>query len=696
MLTKITNKIPYIITGSVPASFEIPFRYFEKSEIKVLWSLDQTARPGIAPIVLNEGVDYNLTEPGETGILTRVGTWDTDGIKLTVYREVELKQKVDLRNGDKYDADKIENMGDYIMAAVQQVHENISRTVRIPITDDFNTDLMFPTQEERAGHGIAFDVTGKKIIGSDRDLIACTPFIETLCDDETAGEARKTLDIEGLSGILAEDVSAGGAVSLTESGWKKCLRKQYTRSEIVSGTGAADFSSGGKWGDKFIFVCSDNNYTGQGMIRIGHVADDYSIAYDCPMTLFSAASHDIDYKSACGIDDDHFAVFFKDNTDSLFYVRVGHLDSGSIVWDTAILDTAMYAYLSNLNNLKIKSIDPANSRFIIMAKNPSSTAVYSNVVRIGYLSGSSIVWDTVVTGVGKASAYTKFWDFTPLGTSDFAIFVSSYDGTLYNNEIYWYSFSGATITLVKSDNLGPFSLPNTSSLFYYQDISCDKISDSKAIVIYRVQTDTTTAGAILDDTAIIVIIDFNDIGNATSASITTTQIGPMYKDFVIFGSSVGIYIGYNDANKVGITIEDRPTKSMNTIIFELNGYELSPISTPIQNQDSVSDYPFDGVSCWVAEDKYVVIYRANPGNYAYARCIRVNDFNGVALEEKSTPEVCKIKYSGLLTGLSSLVIGKKYKINWDTGALEEYSGDGEFLPHVVGKAVSTTELLIGG
>ena len=684
MLSEITNKIPYPIVGSVPASFEIPFRYFEKSEIKVLWSLDQTARPGVAPIVLNEGDDYELSEPDETGILTRVGTWDTAGIKLTVYREVELKQKVDLRNGDKYDADKVENMGDYIMAAVQQVKENISRTVRIPITDDSDIDLVYPPQEERAGHSTSFDATGKNMIVSDRDLIGCTPFMETLCDDPDAATARETLGItEGeLTGTLAEDVSAGDAVSLTENGWEKCKRTIGSPETIDSGTNATDRLKSFKWGNKFISLFSSDDASGQGELRIGHVDSTYGIVFDCAVTLFSTAAHNVSHRVAFEINDTYFGVYYHDSTDGIDYVRIGHLSGGAVVWDTAVTDAGIRTYDSYMSYLQACGLDPATNSFVVcMGQTANTTGYYPCAVRVGHLSGSSVVWDTVATGAGTLgramlNEETEF-AMERLNYSEFILTVAYKDASA-NNRIsaYLYSVSSSTLTEESSHLLAEES----GSTFIADQIGLCRLSDDSMFVYFK-----GVYSSEINFRSYMYVLNRVTINSGLRIILQTLP----YEDYVF-----NLTLSQIAVNKdTGIIVLAAWFGSDMTLLFYKTDFEsyVQRLSKPY-----VVGYYYDVGIISTGKDSFVVPYRERDASASYVIPIRFNEPIAISKETKSVGENCNIKYSGKLSGLTALEAGSDYVINWDTAALEKYSYDATFLPQKIGKAISATELLIGG
>lgn len=157
MLPVDKRKKQYDISGSVPATFEIDFPYWAKSQIGAIL----TTPDGDVP--LTQDVDYSLSDPGDTGTLTRIGTWDATATRLTIYRDLDIIQTIlDLTNGGELDADALELALDEVVAMIQQVREELDRVVRFPITEAESSPDM-PSAEERALNFLAFDVDGSPI-----------------------------------------------------------------------------------------------------------------------------------------------------------------------------------------------------------------------------------------------------------------------------------------------------------------------------------------------------------------------------------------------------------------------------------------------------------------------------------------------------------------------------------------------------
>lgn len=170
MITNTINVVRYLVSGT---SYAITYGYWDKDEIKVyLTKADNTLQE------LELDTDYTLTTAnGTSGTLTKVSDWGT-ATKITILREVEITQKKDLVNGQTIDAESIEDALDHAIAAIQQIQEENSRSLKTAV-DEEGLDIVFPNTEARKGTGsgtvICFDSTGKTIVlrdlaGFDKDV----------------------------------------------------------------------------------------------------------------------------------------------------------------------------------------------------------------------------------------------------------------------------------------------------------------------------------------------------------------------------------------------------------------------------------------------------------------------------------------------------------------------------------------------
>lgn len=170
MLTDQVSKYVYDITGittPIATGYEIPFTIFQASDVVVSignengsvtaitegWSVSMAeTAAGVNKVVFDEG--YAFPEGSTT---------------LTLSRDVPAEQDVDLRNGDRMDAEVIEESLDKMTAMIQQLNETTGRSFKLPISEDPD-DLTFPSVDARKNKMIGFDETGYGIkLGNNPD-----------------------------------------------------------------------------------------------------------------------------------------------------------------------------------------------------------------------------------------------------------------------------------------------------------------------------------------------------------------------------------------------------------------------------------------------------------------------------------------------------------------------------------------------
>lgn len=151
-----------------------------------------------AYVVVTTGTTYPVTTPASI---------------ITITRWPELTQSSKYKYASRISLTQLETDLDRIIFCLHRLNGEINRSFRAPITDG-DIDLVLPNREDRASHGIAFDATGDNVIPSDSTVANCTPFIETLIDDEDAETARGTLGVYSKDEI---DVNVDQGVKKTDT-----------------------------------------------------------------------------------------------------------------------------------------------------------------------------------------------------------------------------------------------------------------------------------------------------------------------------------------------------------------------------------------------------------------------------------------------------------------------------------------------
>ena len=186
MLTNLDNVVRYTVSGN---TYAITYPYWSTEEIKAYITLSDGTVSG-----LTYGTDFTVTAPnGVNGTLTKVSAW-TDAEKLTIVREVELTQEIDLINGEKIDGEQLETGLDLKTAGLQQLNEKFTRSVMTSI-DETGDNMVIPNSTARKGTGdgtlLGFDGTGGNIVL--RDLKQFDADVTNTATNASAASASATL-----------------------------------------------------------------------------------------------------------------------------------------------------------------------------------------------------------------------------------------------------------------------------------------------------------------------------------------------------------------------------------------------------------------------------------------------------------------------------------------------------------------------
>lgn len=202
MVTTETNVVRYDFTSSVKDyRFSFPFQH--RSEISVI-ATDSSD----ADSILKENQDYTVSFPGEAGVVSLLGdisskTWK----KITIVRDMQMTQTADLENNQKMDADVIEAALDRLAMQVQQIAEETSRTLKLPVTEaPGSTSLPHKTDRKGKVIGFADDGVTPKLYGNPDDALAAA---------EEANEKSEAL-LEEASTLKQAVVDAQTAAELAQ------------------------------------------------------------------------------------------------------------------------------------------------------------------------------------------------------------------------------------------------------------------------------------------------------------------------------------------------------------------------------------------------------------------------------------------------------------------------------------------------
>ncbi len=198
----VSPRIQYVANGA-QAQFTYPFPIFAAADMEVY--LD-AAKQGTGFTVVGAGASAG-------GSVTFAAA-PASGVVVTLRRQIAIKRTSDFQESGEFRARAINDELDYQTAALQQVSDDVARSVRLSPTDAA-ADLTLPDKAARAGRFLACDADGKIIGAAGPANVPVSEFAATLLDDADAGAARTTL---GLGTAAVKNAAAGSGHLLPANG----------------------------------------------------------------------------------------------------------------------------------------------------------------------------------------------------------------------------------------------------------------------------------------------------------------------------------------------------------------------------------------------------------------------------------------------------------------------------------------------
>ena len=215
MLSSTTSKITYDITGvttPIATGYEIPFRIFDSGDVVVTISVSGTE----TAVETGWTVEVPSSDTGVYKIVFNQGyTFPEGATKLTISRDVPIEQDVDLRNGDAFDGEVLEEMFDRQTAVSQQIAEEANRALKFPISETPDGSTL-PEASQRQKKVIGFGENGT-------DLVLYDNIDDGIAASEAALEQANEA-LEQASQIKASAEAAREGAEEAEAGAEQALQ----------------------------------------------------------------------------------------------------------------------------------------------------------------------------------------------------------------------------------------------------------------------------------------------------------------------------------------------------------------------------------------------------------------------------------------------------------------------------------------
>lgn len=154
-ISNVARRIVY--TGSAGVGpYTFPFEVLVNTDIKVYKN----------DVLLTLTTDYTVTISPTlgTGSVTLVSA-ATGSDRITIVGARPVERTTDFTTGGDFFAQTLNDELDSQTILVQQIAETSERSIKAPVTDPTSINMTLPTNTERAGKTLAFDVDGNPIAG---------------------------------------------------------------------------------------------------------------------------------------------------------------------------------------------------------------------------------------------------------------------------------------------------------------------------------------------------------------------------------------------------------------------------------------------------------------------------------------------------------------------------------------------------
>jgi hypothetical protein len=225
-ITNESRKVSYDIDGSSLFTYAYAFdiidvdtvflSFFDSSGVTVSVTMARTTNtsPSINEYYVNEDAGQILI--GGSGTLQ--SQYDSDIAQLLITRIVDSTQEESFPVATALQTDSIETALDKNTMLVQQVLEEVSRSLKIPIQDDVSRIIELPSAAESVDSFLAFDSNGDLVVSAGTAENPISVAMQPVVIAATIAAARILMDLYStgeVDAIAALSIKKDGSVAFT-------------------------------------------------------------------------------------------------------------------------------------------------------------------------------------------------------------------------------------------------------------------------------------------------------------------------------------------------------------------------------------------------------------------------------------------------------------------------------------------------
>jgi len=154
---------PFIGTGTATV-FPFAFKVFTASNLQVVRADSSTGLESTLILNTDYTVSLNTDQDSNPGGNVTLSAFLAVGFTMVITSDIANLQPTDLTNQGGFYPEVITDALDRATIQIQQMADELTRSIKIPISDGLSLDMELPTAAARANSFLAFDATGEPTV----------------------------------------------------------------------------------------------------------------------------------------------------------------------------------------------------------------------------------------------------------------------------------------------------------------------------------------------------------------------------------------------------------------------------------------------------------------------------------------------------------------------------------------------------